>query len=43
VETVYFTFDEAESDATACCGEQPGPNTPQPGITGPGGGRTAPC
>jgi len=37
---LVITFDEAESDATACCGEQPGPNTPQPGITGPGGGRT---
>ena len=33
-------FDEAEnSDATACCEEKTGPNTPSPGITGPGGGR----
>src|SRR5207302_2242641 len=38
------TFDEAETsgggaDASACCDEQPGPNTPAPGQTGPGGGR----
>jgi len=34
------TFDEATgSDATACCNEQPGPNTKAPGWTGPGGGR----
>jgi len=33
-------FDEAEnSDATACCEEKSGPNTPAPGVTGPGGGR----
>ena len=40
---LIVTFDEAESgDATACCGEQPGYNTPNPGGTtpGPGGGRT---
>jgi hypothetical protein len=40
---LVVTFDEAESgDATACCGEQPGYNTPNPGGTtpGPGGGRT---
>jgi hypothetical protein len=37
---LVITFDEAETDASACCGEQPGPNTPQPGIHGPGGGRT---
>ena len=40
---LLVTFDEAEgSDAassTACCGEVPGPNSPQPGIGGPGGGR----
>ena len=40
---LLITFDEAEgSDAassTACCGEVPGPNSPQPGIGGPGGGR----
>jgi hypothetical protein len=37
-----ITFDESDgpqSDASACCGEQPGPgNSPLPGITGPGGG-----
>jgi phospholipase C len=40
---LVITFDEAESgDASACCGEQPGYNTPNPGGTtlGPGGGRT---
>jgi hypothetical protein len=47
---LMVTFDEAEappeaaagdSDASACCNEQPGPNTPNPGglIIGPGGGR----
>jgi hypothetical protein len=43
---LLITFDEAEAegdggDATACCNEQPGPNTPNPGglIVGPGGGR----
>jgi phosphatidylinositol-3-phosphatase len=37
-----ITFDEsdgAQSDASSCCGEQPGPgDSPLPGITGPGGG-----
>jgi hypothetical protein len=34
-------FDEAgSSDTTACCGEIPGPGSPLPGITGPGGGDT---
>ena len=37
-------FDEADVsgnfDGSACCGEQPGPNSPMPGIGGPGGGRT---
>jgi hypothetical protein len=35
-------FDEAGDDGSACCGEQPGPNTPAPGgqTGGPGGGRT---
>ncbi|MEA2424097.1 MAG: phosphatidylinositol-3-phosphatase, partial [Thermoleophilaceae bacterium] len=41
---LIVTFDEGEvgnpSSATACCGEVPGPNSPQPGIDGPGGGRT---
>ncbi|WP_223979262.1 alkaline phosphatase family protein [Arthrobacter sp. NicSoilB8] len=39
---LVITFDESDgpqSDATACCGETAGPNTPEPGITGPGGGR----
>jgi hypothetical protein len=31
--------DGAQSDSSACCGEGPGPNTPLPGIVGPGGGR----
>jgi hypothetical protein len=38
---LIVTFDEAQgSDATACCNEQPGPNSKSPGIQGPGGGRT---
>ncbi len=37
---LVVTFDEAENgDATACCGEAPGPNVQEPGQTGPGGGR----
>jgi hypothetical protein len=42
---LLITFDEAEaeanpdSDASACCGEIPGPNSPLPGIFGLGGGR----
>lgn len=38
---LIVTFDEAEvsDDSTACCGESAGPNTPFPGLTGPGGGR----
>jgi hypothetical protein len=43
---LVVTFDEAESsgsdgDASACCGERPGPNSPNPGgpVPGPGGGR----
>ncbi len=39
---LIITFDEAEGDSTACCGEVPGPydlaNGIQPGGTGPGGG-----
>ncbi len=31
--------DSPQSDATACCAEAPGPNSPLPGISGPGGGR----
>jgi len=40
---LVIAFDEAESsDTTACCGEIPGLNTPNPGgsTPGPGGGRT---
>jgi phosphatidylinositol-3-phosphatase len=41
---LVVTFDEADTEsadgADACCDEQPGPNSPQPGIFGPGGGRT---
>jgi hypothetical protein len=43
---LIITFDEAEAeggeaDASACCNEKPGPNTPNPGgpSLGPGGGR----
>ncbi len=39
---LVITFDESDSplsDATASGGEMPGPNSPLPGITGPGGGR----
>jgi phosphatidylinositol-3-phosphatase len=40
------TFDEADADggnpanATSCCNELPGPAAANPGVTGPGGGRT---
>ncbi len=39
---LVITFDESDgpqSDASACCNETPGPDTPLPGITGMGGGR----
>ena len=37
---IIVTFDEASSsDASSCCGEVPGPNSPAPGIAGIGGGR----
>ncbi|MGZ4247957.1 MAG: alkaline phosphatase family protein [Solirubrobacteraceae bacterium] len=37
---LIVTFDEADTqDATACCGEIPGPDSPLPGIFGPGGGK----
>ena len=38
---LVITFDEADvpGDAEACCDNPTGPNTPMPGITGPGGGR----
>ena len=36
---LIVTFDEAaSSDTSSCCGEIPGPNSPKPGATGPGGG-----
>jgi len=36
---LIITFDEAAtSDASACCGESAGPNSPEPGISGMGGG-----
>jgi hypothetical protein len=37
-----ITFDESDgpqSDSSACCDETPGPDSPLPGITGPGGGK----
>lgn len=40
---LVVNFDESDgpqSDSSACCGETPGPNSPLPGITGLGGGRT---
>jgi phospholipase C len=40
---LIINFDESDgpqSDSTACCGETPGPGSPLPGISGPGGGRT---
>ena len=42
---LIVTFDEAEiigpaADASACCNEVAGPASPQPGVTGPGGGKT---
>jgi phosphatidylinositol-3-phosphatase len=37
---IEITFDEAaNSETEACCEEMPGPSSPFPGITGPGGGR----
>jgi phosphatidylinositol-3-phosphatase len=41
---LLILFDEAEfsgssADTTACCNELSGPNSPLPGIAGPGGGR----
>jgi len=37
-----ISFDESDgpnSDSSSCCGEVPGPGSPLPGISGPGGGR----
>jgi hypothetical protein len=39
---IEITFDEsdgAQSDSSACCNEIPGPGSPLPGLTGPGGGK----
>jgi hypothetical protein len=37
---LIVTFDEStSSDTSSCCGEIPGPGSPQPGATGPGGGQ----
>ncbi|WP_269048431.1 alkaline phosphatase family protein [Paenarthrobacter sp. Z7-10] len=36
---ICSALDGPQSDATACCGEGPGSSSPQPGISGPGGGR----
>ncbi|HZU80069.1 MAG TPA: alkaline phosphatase family protein [Acidimicrobiales bacterium] len=40
---LVVTFDEAggppNGDSSSCCGELPGPNSPLPGIDGPGGGQ----
>jgi len=39
---LIVTYDESsglQSDASACCGEGPGPNTLLPGLTGLGGGK----
>jgi hypothetical protein len=36
-----IVFDEAAtSDTSSCCGEIAGPNSPEPGVMGPGGGDT---
>ena len=40
---LIITWDEANiapESSTACCDQPTGPNTPSPGIVGPGGGRT---
>jgi hypothetical protein len=38
---ILVTYDEAEQGTpNACCDQPTGPNTPKPGITGAGGGRT---
>jgi hypothetical protein len=36
---VVTTDEAANTDATSCCGEKGGPNSPLPGISGLGGGR----
>jgi hypothetical protein len=36
---LIITSDEAAtSDTSSCCGEIPGPDSPEPGVNGPGGG-----
>jgi phosphatidylinositol-3-phosphatase len=40
VTTDESEWNQSEQDSTSCCGEQVGPDTPLPGITGVGGGRT---
>jgi hypothetical protein len=38
---LMIIFDEAStSDSSSCCGEIPGPDSPKPGVMGPGGGDT---
>jgi phosphatidylinositol-3-phosphatase len=38
---LIINFDEALSiNAESCCNQPSGPNTPKPGVNGPGGGRT---
>jgi hypothetical protein len=38
---LLINFDESStSDTSSCCGEIAGPNSPSPGIGGPGGGKT---
>jgi phosphatidylinositol-3-phosphatase len=37
---IITTDEAASSDAGSCCGEQPGPDSPLPGVEGAGGGRT---
>jgi phosphatidylinositol-3-phosphatase len=39
LEIAFDESDGANSDSSSCCGEMPGPGSPLPGITGPGGGR----
>ena len=36
---LVVTFDESANDSTSCCGEKAGPNSAEPGGTGPGGGK----
>jgi hypothetical protein len=35
---IITTDEAATSDASSCCGEIPGPSSPDPGVKGPGGG-----